>query len=413
MASRKARRNEWTKRDGKWTRSLGSRGMRVRLFQNRRNGTFYRAVWVSEVGRDVASLRTRDRNEAERLGRELLAELVRGTPVRRTEVVTLGELWERYRREATSFLDNAERSQSDASSRADILLGHFDEGHDVRALTAHDVETYTAKRLAGGIATRSGRTTGPVRARSAQADLVLLQSMLHWATTVRTQDGHRWLKENPLRGVRRIREQDPQRPIATWDRYIRTRRAMQELRESAETEQERFRWLKIELALVLADATGRRIGSIRQLRWEDFDFQRSTVRWRAEADKKRREAIVPLPDNLLAEIKDFQRQLGTVGGWVFVRESDGTQPMDRHLFNKWLRLAEKKAGVAKLKGGLWHPYRRKWATERKHLPLKDVAAAGGWKDTDTLLTCYQLPDNDTLLAVMSVEHKVRETAVSQ
>ncbi len=42
-----------------------------------------------------------------------------------------------------------------------------------------------------------------------------------------------------------------------------------------------------------------------------------------------------------------------------------------------------------------------------------MAAAGGWKDTDTLLTCYQLPDNDTLLAVMSVEHKVRETAVSR
>jgi hypothetical protein len=48
--------------------------------------------------------------------------------------------------------------------------------------------------------------------------------------------------------------------------------------------------------------------------------------------------------------------------------------------------------------GLWHPYRRKWATERKHLSITDVAEAGGWKDTVTLLTCYARPDNETLLA---------------
>ena len=54
----------------------------------------------------------------------------------------------------------------------------------------------------------------------------------------------------------------------------------------------------------------------------------------------------------------------------------------------------------KLLGGLWHAYRRKWATERKDLPLKDVAAAGGWKDVTTLLTCYQHADEATMLKVM-------------
>ena len=28
-------------------------------------------------------------------------------------------------------------------------------------------------------------------------------------------------------------------------------------------------------------------------------------------------------------------------------------------------------------GNLWHVFRRVWATERKNLPLKDVAAVGG------------------------------------
>ena len=42
-----------------------------------------------------------------------------------------------------------------------------------------------------------------------------------------------------------------------------------------------------------------------------------------------------------------------------------------------------------------------WATERKELPLKDVAAAGGWNDVTTLLTCYQHADEATMLKVMA------------
>ena len=85
--------------------------------------------------------------------------------------------------------------------------------------------------------------------------------------------------------------------------------------------------------------------------------------------------------------------------------------MDRHLFDRWLTVAERKAKLPKLNRGLWHPYRRKWAMERKHLSLKDVAEAGGWKDTETLLTCYQQPDRESLLAVMSEPRKVREGGV--
>lgn len=86
--------------------------------------------------------------------------------------------------------------------------------------------------------------------------------------------------------------------------------------------------------------------------------------------------------------------------------------MDRYLLGRWLEKAEEKAELPKLEGGLWHPYRRKWATERKHLSITDVAAAGGWSDTATLLTCYQQPTNDALLAVMNEERKVRDVAVA-
>jgi integrase len=252
------------------------------------------------VGRDVASLRTRDRAEAERRGRQLLAELLRGAPARVSDEVTLGALWERFHRECPTYLDNAPKTKRDASCRVQVLFGHFGEACDVRSLTAHDINTYTTKRRAGGIVTAAGRTTAPVRARSVEADLVLLNTMLSWATTVRTAHGCRWLAENPLTGLRRIREQNPQRPIATWERYERTRTAMQDLGVSARSEPERSRWLKLELALVLAEGAGRRLSSIRQLHWDDIDFERHCVRWRAEADKKRREGVIPLPEELVS-----------------------------------------------------------------------------------------------------------------
>jgi hypothetical protein len=85
--------------------------------------------------------------------------------------------------------------------------------------------------------------------------------------------------------------------------------------------------------------------------------------------------------------------------------------MDRHLLSKWLCRAEKAAGLSKLEGGRWHPYRRKWATERKHHSVRDVAAVGGWKDHETILRCYQQPDTETMKSVMNEPRKVRDGSV--
>jgi integrase len=178
------------------------------------------------------------------------------------------------------------------------------------------------------------------------------------------------------------------------------------LAAEAKSDAERERWIKMELALVLAEATGRRLGSIRALRWEDIDLITRRIRWRADADKKGVEWSLPIPESLANELRDFQRRLSAVGGLVFGSASKPEVAMDRHLFDKWLTVAEVRANLPKLRGALWHSYRRKWASERKHLSLVDVAAAGGWKDTATLLTCYMQPDEATLLRVMSEPRKL-------
>src|SRR6202040_3391669 len=71
------------------------------------------------------------------------------------------------------------------------------------------------------------QVTTPTRARSAEADLVLLHAMLNWATTVRAADGKRWLDANPLKGTERRPEKDPRRPVTCQERYVATRRAIQ------------------------------------------------------------------------------------------------------------------------------------------------------------------------------------------
>ena len=96
-----------------------------------------------------------------------------------------------------------------------------------------------------------------------------------------------------------------------------------------------------------------------------------------------------MPEPLAKALKEFRRRVAAIAGWIFPGERLPEQPMGPHLFDKWLTAAEQRAELPKLKGGIWHSYRRTWATERNPLPRKDVAEAGGWMDTETLLTCYQ------------------------
>jgi integrase len=216
----------------------------------------------------------------------------------------------------------------------------------------------------------------------------------------------------PLRGVKVAREKNKKQPVATIERYEATVAMMRLLRADAPSPSERERWVRMEFALFLAECTGRRLGSIRKLSWEDFSFARGNVHWRADADKRGYKWDIPMPPAFFEAVRSFQRELGAIAGPVFSAPGSREGLMDRHLFDKWLSIAERKAGLSKLDGSLWHAYRRKWAMERKHLPLKDVAAAGGWKDVATLLAIYQQADPESVLVVMSEPRKLHERSLN-
>jgi hypothetical protein len=48
----------------------------------------------------------------------------------------------------------------------------------------------------------------------------------------------------------------------------------------------------------------------------------------------------------------------------------------------------------------WHSLRRKFASELKATPLRDLAHLSGWKGAQTILTCYIAPDEATQRAAL-------------
>jgi hypothetical protein len=104
------------------------------------------------------------------------------------------------------------------------------------------------------------------------------------------------------------------------------------------------------------------------------------------------------------------RFIFNVGGWLFPCADKGN-PWPREIFGELHDRAERHAGLLHLRGGRFHAYRRKWATERKHLPLVDVMGAGGWKDARVYTTCYAQATETGLLEVMSTPVKLRERKV--
>ena len=168
--------------------------------------------------------------------------------------------------------------------------------------------------------------------------------------------------------------------------------------------------------LILAEGTGRRIGAIVALRWSDWLPDRGThgaICWRADSDKLGREWITPVAFEVREALEAWRRECPGLGeAPIFPQANSPDRCITVYHARAWLRRAEKLAGLAPMRGGLWHPFRRKWATERKGMELRDVAHAGGWTDPTTLLRVYQAPDPEALERVVTERRKLREVAES-
>ena len=221
------------------------------------------------------------------------------------------------------------------------------------------------------------------------------------------------LRENAARGFEAPTEKNPRRPVATTDRYEAIRAVsdsvMMDVRWDGHRHKQRSYLSEL---LDIAYGTGRRIGAVCRLRYQDYDsnaLPHGAIQWPGETDKMGKEWRAPISPTVRAAMDRILAERPGIGAaYLFPSPQTPTRPIRNELASGWLVRAERLAGVPKQGGSLWHAYRRGWVTARKHLPDVDVAAAGGWKDITTLKKCYQQPDAGTILSVVLGGRELRE-----
>lgn len=296
--------------------------------------------------------------------------------------LTLGGLADKY--SADGFARCTSGYKRDAVAAVRRVATFMGSNVAVRDIKPSSMEKYIAHRIKEG------------HAPAGRSDLVAVTIACNWAV------GERLLGESPFSSSKRARDamrtkHEYSRPVATPERYANLKAVAPQLPPA------------FDLLLDLAWHTGHRMGAILTLRWEHVNFDQTadaphgTIRWYAGVmpDRKKRDHTLPMNERAREALLAWRRMNFPPNGWVFRSQGDQTQPMPRWGAKKWLGKAERLAGLPHLRMGGWHMFRRGWATARKHLPLKDVAAGGGWFETDTLSRCYLHADEPTTRQVVT------------
>jgi len=407
-------------RKGRWKFTTGIRPHQVTVEEREPGGPLYVRAWDPTLwgGKGAwarRSLGHRDRERAKTYALKQAAKLQQGTSAILDEKNKLATVFVAYQAHRTPRKTLRER-RTDAR-RIEMWTRVLGGTKDPEKVSLGEWERFIDDRSSGKIDPRGHRVPeanrGRVGTRVVEADLKWLKWVFNWASKWRTTKGRYLMRENPVRGFDIPTELDPKRPVATQDRF-------EAIRAKAESHTMEIRWNhKREIRqsylaelLDIVNGTGRRISAVCQLRYEDLklsDGRYGTIRWPAATDKQRRETLVPINPQVRAAVDRILRDRPGIGSApLFPKPTDPTKPITIHLASNWLRDAEEMAGLMTQKGTLWHAYRRKWATERKHLPDVDVAMAGGWKSTECLKTAYQQADQGTMFEVVMGAGELRE-----
>ncbi len=371
----------------RWSYSTGERGRnRVRAFAHPKTGTLF--LEFADAGqRKRIALGHRDREAAKAKAETLAAALRRGDAPR-PATLTLATLFDNYLREVTP--QKGRSKQRHDHRAATLFVECFGPSRTVASLTRREWDSFIRWRRTRGDPRRPGRSLGD---RVIGYDLQFLCAVLNWAAAAG------WLERNPLKGLPKPKEAAPRRPVLRQEEYealVGTAPAVNSV---------------FGLALVLAHETGHRIGAITALRWSDVDVERGVIRWRAANDKIGFEHETMLTREAIRTLERARAERPAIGdAWMLPDPTDPTQPCSCHQLEHWWRRAERLAGLVHEPGRAFHALRRKFATELKHVPLKDLCALGGWKSPQTALTCYQKADEVTMREALASRRPLRVAA---
>ena len=358
---------------GEWGRN------RVRVFPDPKTGLF-QIEWRENGRRLTRSLGHRDWTRAKKQADEFAAGFIdapNGKP--ESEPLTLEKLFDIYGEEVTPT--KGERSQMYDGAAMRMFLECFGRDRRPATLSQRDWDRFIGARRSG----RIGPSGQPVSDRTVERDLRFLLAVLNWAARSRDEEGRLLLESNPLGGFKPPREKNPTRIVLSDEEY----RALLKVSR-------RLDW-RFRVALVLAHETGHRIGAIRQLRWSDVALAGGVVRWRAEHEKNGYEHRTPITAEAAAALEEARRRNPGIGNApVLPAPQDPSVCLSGKRAYVWWNRAEQLARLEPKPGRGWHSLRRKFASDLMSQPLKVLCELGGWKTAQTVLQCYQQPDEDKL-----------------
>ena len=371
-------------RTKRWSYSTGQRGRnRVRAFEHASGLLFLE--FDDKGQRRRISLRHRDRDRASKAADDAAARLGKAE-VPKTEEITLGKLFDIYLVEVTPKKGDRQKRYEQAAS--EMFTHYFGQTRTASSLNIRDWERFSSDRSHGRVGPPSGRKlrVGP---RTVQMDLSFLRCVLTWAT--RAGDGHggSLLDRDPLRGLPLPREKNPRRITLSEEEYQRL------LQVGADVN-----W-RFKVALVVANETGHRIGAIRRLRWSDIDFEHGRINWRAESEKSGYAHSTPMTQAVRMTLEKARQVHPRIGdGPILPSVNEPSRPAPPYYMRDLWHKAESAVGLDRKNGRGWHSVRRKFATELMHEPLKVLCKLGGWRDAETVLNCYQQPEEQTMRAAL-------------
>jgi hypothetical protein len=396
-------------------------GVRVRVYK--RGDTYWFDVRLDKKRRKRVSSHTNDRTIAESRARELAKAIgeQRGQAATKTDAVTLGEIFRLYH---DLYRDDAGRAPAGqwkkaAVTRTAAFLAAWGRETPVVSISQTSVGKYCDERQRAWRAKRKDEKA-TLRPGALDCDFRWLSSVFNWGTRHKLADGSRLLSLNPLHDCNWPREKDPRRPRSSQERFLATMNHADAVDPSG----------RLRAILALARYTARRVDAICHLRASDVLLSRDRVvaalaaggkdiadadhmphggiRWSAESDKQGMLHVTAISADARAALERYlaaNPRLGDVPLFPSVeRKADGPEvPLSRSTATKWLARAERLAELPKLAGGVWHPYRRLWATERQHIADVSVAAGGGWKSTKTLKLYQGVMAANVLDAVLNAK----------
>lgn len=392
-----------------WRKAVGPKGAVVSAVE-RTPGRFYLRWWEpgTPKGRwrlEAIAAATRADAEGKAMARShALLACVREEVTGR---ITVGSLLDRYLVDVSA--DKKGQQPKEDERRVALWLTFLSPTLEGRKLTPVHVERFAKARRQGKIhpkvwrLVKGVRTLVPMKLKAEPsettigADIIFLQSVVNWAVRARLLD------KSPLVGYTdRPKTKKPRRPVVTFDRF-------EVLRTHCDAVHPRFGAF-----MDCIEGLGWRVSAICKLRANQVDFAVTPsnpygrLYKDPSADKEGEGGWIPMPESVCRALKSIP----VVGDAPYfpalsTKPNEPAKPWSRWYARDLLEKAETAAALAPVEGGDFHPYRRKWATERKHLPTPDVMKAGGWRDERSLKESYQQTDPETMKLVALEPTKLR------